>query len=60
MVSFLISLGFGLAFAGIAFWLAAGRSKAAKVWAEIAALDPTFGPFAILAILFTKRAKPHA
>jgi len=57
-LSFAIWLGLGLAFAWTAYWLAGGRSKAAKVWAEIASLDPALGPFAIIAILFT--AKPNA
>ena len=60
MGSFLIWLCLGLAFAGISYGLARGRSKAAKVWAEIAGLDPMLGPFAILAILFTRKTKPHA
>ena len=58
--SFAIWLGLGIAFAGLAYWLATGRSKAAKVWAEIAAIDPALGPIAILAILFTKKTKPRA
>ena len=58
--SFVIWLVLALAFAGIAYWLAAGRSRAAKVWAEIASLDPALGPIAILAILFTKKTKPNA
>lgn len=57
--SFAIWLGLGLA-AAIAYQLAAGRSKAAKVWAEIAGLAPELGPLAILAILFSRKTKPHA
>ncbi len=54
-LSFAIWLGLGLAFVWIAYRLAVGRSKAAKVWAEIASLDPALGPFAIIAILFTAK-----
>ena len=46
--SFAIWLGLGLAFAGIAYLLAAGCGRAAKVWAEIASLDPAL-----------RRAKPE-
>jgi hypothetical protein len=59
-LSFAIWIGLGLTVAFIAYWLAAGRSKAAKVWAEIASLDPALGPFSIVAILFTKKTKPDA
>ena len=45
----------GMFFAGVAYWLASGRGNTAKVWAEIAGLDPIFGPFAIVAILFTRK-----
>jgi hypothetical protein len=48
----------GLICAVIAYGMASGRSKAAKVWAEIGGLDPLLGPVALVAILFTR--KPDA
>jgi len=54
---FIASVAVAFLFYLVARSMAAGRSNAAKVWAEMA-FD--LGPLAWIAILFTKMKKPDA